>query len=424
MASTTAAPHLRHPPHHENAGEDIINEKLPLLRHLSLDDKLVEHGRVFLHHRKRIVFFALAFLAALFCILYHPGRPRNKPAIVPIEQAKEHVIEVEPGIKVWFRTWGNRNSGVPVLFVHGGPGQAVADYHNGNKRFFDASKCFVVEVDQRGTGNSQPSVRDSWHNMQYYSDISIGLIAEDYEVIRKYIGIDQWLVWGGSYGSTIGLNYAMMFPDSCIALILRGIYLDTIPEMKEVYTKDAFLGNPKRLKEFNNLFKVAAQNVDEAGEKPLDPNDVFRLFRVYERMITQGDRQAIWAWHSFENNLMEEDPKNMLDPNVIDEKKFAEAQNVAFFETRLWLHGTIEKPSNLLKRIDRLSDIPVWICQGLRDKVCPPENAQHLVDALEETEGPLTANFIDSGHEDTDPVMEKCLKQSIHTFLNFYDEHY
>lgn len=95
------------------------------------------------------------------------------------------------------------------------------DYNNGNKRFFNENEMFVVEVDQRGTGYSQPSVRDDWHNMELYKNISIEQISNDYEKVRTYLGIDQWLVWGGSYGSTIGIDYSMRHPESVLSLILR-----------------------------------------------------------------------------------------------------------------------------------------------------------------------------------------------------------
>jgi hypothetical protein len=75
--------------------------------------------------------------------------------------------------------------------------------------------------------------------------------------------------------------------------------------------------------------------------------------------------------HVFENNLMETEPENLLDPNMIDREFFPEAQSVAFFETRLWLHGSWEAPSNLLSRIDQLVGFPIWICQGQFDEVCP-----------------------------------------------------
>jgi len=408
-------------PHQESA-----SERLPLLRHISIDNGQEDLARKYRISLCPLFLMMLSALVTVFMI--HKANSHRwavgADAIVPIEKAEEFMLEVDrvnnTSIQLWFRTWGNPN-GVPVLFVHGGPGQAVADYENGNRRFFPASECFVVEVDQRGTGKSQPSVRDNWKNMKLYSDISIDQIADDYEVIRKHLGIEEWLVWGGSYGSTIGLNYAMRHPKSCISLILRGIYLDSIPELKEVYTQKAFEGNPRRLNEFQHLYEVADDYALSLGEETLDPNDAFRLFHLYERMVTSGDRMAIWTWHSFENNLMEEDPANLLDPANIVEEKFAEAQSVAFFEIRLWLHGTLEEPSNLLEKTYRLSEIPIWICQGLRDEVCPPHNARHLVDALEkETSTYLDARFLDSGHEDTDPVMEACLKDTMYQFLKQY----
>jgi proline iminopeptidase len=141
-------------------------------------------------------------------------------SFIPIEQANEYLIQVDESIYVWFRTWGNTN-GVPLLFVHGGPGGAVADYQNGNRRFFDKTKLFVVEVDQRGTGRSQPSVRDDWRNERLYQNISIETIGNDFENVRAFLAIDKWVVWGGSYGSTIGLDYAMRHPTSILSLILR-----------------------------------------------------------------------------------------------------------------------------------------------------------------------------------------------------------
>lgn len=220
--------------------------------------------------------------------------PPSSPVVVPIEAAHEQWVRVEKknDLKVWFRTWGNRETGIPLLFVHGGPGNAIADYHNGNKKFFSDEEFFVVEVDQRGTGNSQPSVRDSWKNMRYYDNISIDLIVADFEVVREKLGIDRWLVWGGSFGSTLTINYASRYPESCLALVLRGIYLDTAEEVHTVYGKHAYLKNPRRLAEFEILFNYAQDNVPEE----LDPNDAEKLLQVYANLIETGDEGAIWHW--------------------------------------------------------------------------------------------------------------------------------
>jgi proline iminopeptidase len=311
----------------------------------------------------------------------------------------------------------------------------VADYKNGNKRFFDATKLFVVEVDQRGTGNSQPSIRDDAANMKYYTDVSIDLIANDYEAVRQHLGIGSWVVWGGSYGSTIALNYCMRYPESCVALLLRGIYLDTEKELAEVYSRRAFEDDERKLEQFDMLYDLAREEVEKSTRaedskpQPLDPNDDRRLLEVYEQMILRGYKRAMWMWHVFENNLMEDDPELQIDPNHIMEEKFPEAQSLAFFETRLWLHGTFEAPSNLLERVNRLDQIPIWICQGIYDNVCPVQNAWNLVRALKGVHhrhprshdpGFLQAYFLDANHEDTDPVMERCLKKIMNEFFEMY----
>jgi hypothetical protein len=128
---------------------------------------------------------------------------------------------------------------------------------------------------------------------------------------------------------------------------------------------------------------------------------------------------------------MEDRPEMQLDPNVIVETKLPEAQNVAFFEVRLWLHGAFQQPSNLLDRVHRLSNIPIWMCQGVYDNVCPVQNAWNLVKALKkechrhprsDDPGYLQAYFLDANHEDTDPVMENCLKRIMNEFLEMMND--
>ena len=198
----------------------------------------------------------------------------------------------------------------------------------------------------------------------------------------------------------------------------RGVYLDTVAEMDEVYSERAFLDDPKKLNDFHQLFAYANHHAASQG-RDLDPDDAYSFTKEYENMIQSGDVMAIWQWYVFENNLMEEDSSKFLDPSVFDDSRLAEAQSTAFFETRLWIHETWEDPSNFLERVDALANVPIWICQGWRDKVCPPQNAQHLVDALDNTTRttPIHDYFIESGHEDADPVMEKCLIRSMNEFL-------
>jgi len=410
------------------------NEDQPLIDRRSMkerEDLLLDVQSSFgdslsLRQWKIILVISIIVLVVGYYSFFAYGFPISSSSVihyVSIDDAQEYLIPLDDdGRQIWFRTWGNQESGIPILFVHGGPGQAVADYHNGNKRFFNPEKLFVVEVDQRGTGRSQPSVRDDYHNMQLYLNISIDVITNDYEVVREYLGIQQWVIWGGSYGSTIGISYCMNYPQSCIAMLLRGIYLDTVKELDEVYTQQAFVDDPRKSTQFELLYQVAEAEVEQSNEvPPLDPNDARRLLEVYERIIQRGDRQGIWSWHTFEVNLMESDPTKRLNPNHIIESMFPEAQSVAFFETRLWLHETFEVPTSMLDRVDQLQDIPIWICQGKFDTVCPVQNTIAFVEALKNENIPVEANILDANHEDTDPLIEACLRNIMNEFLVFHE---
>jgi hypothetical protein len=189
------------------------------------------------------------------------------------------------------------------------------------------------------------------------------------------------------------------------------------------------------LEAFDTWFELAANEASRRGEAKLDPNGTAgRVFQMYERMIQRGDRDAIWRWMVFENNLMEEDP-DQLDPDKIDEAMMPMAQSVSFLEARLYYHGTFEVPVKLLERVNRLKGytrggsrqvagksqsfkgVYTWICHGSRDKVCPPQYAHELVGALEANDCSHKARFIEAGHDDTAPVMAQCLKDSLHDFL-------
>ena len=345
-------------------------------------------------------------------------------AMLPIETAINEEIQGENvQIELWYRTWGNKANGIPVLFVHGGPGNCVADYQNINSKFFDKNKFYVIEVDQRGTGKSKPSVRDDYNNMKYYLDISIKQMSNDFELIRKHLKIDRWLVFGGSWGSTLGLDYAERYPSKCLGLIVRGIYLNTKDEFDAIYCRKSFENNERRLKEFDIFFELAKGKV-----KDLDPNDSEQFIQIYEKMIINGNKDAAWRFYVFENNLMEENPEELLDPFNISEKLFPEALSVSFFESRLFLKGTFENPEqlNLLTRVKELKNgyngIPVdtWVVQGVGDEVCPEIFAQQLVKELEKREIPFVDHFVDAGHKASSDGIGIALIECVEDFLRKY----
>jgi pimeloyl-ACP methyl ester carboxylesterase len=158
----------------------------------------------------------------------------------------------------------------------------------------------------------------------------------------------------------------------------------------------------------------------------LDPNNAEQILRIYAEMISENhDRHAVWHWFVFENNLMETDPANILNPDEIDDEFYAESQSVAFFETRLWLHGSFDghPTSNLMDaaKIHRLN-MPIWICQGQLDEVCPPRYAEIFVNAvIQAGQSPwIVSRFLNGSHEDTDPAVAFCLKQSLREFVDYH----
>jgi proline iminopeptidase len=343
----------------------------------------------------------------------------TKNKIVAMAQAEENLHDIGHGIKLWYRTWGNRSKGVPVLFVHGGPGNCVADYEGINEKFFDKDQFFVVEVDQRGTGNSQPSVRDDFRNMQLYLDVSISQMSADFELIREKLCIDRWLVFGGSWGSTLGLHYAQTYPSRCLGLIIRGIFMNTKEEFDAVYAEKSFENNAHRLREFKVFFEIAAAEAIKRKESPLDPNDSERFIRLYESMIINGNRDAMWRFHVFENNLVEEDHTKLLDPYVISEDVLPEAASVSFFESRLFLRGTFEEPLQLLEDVKLLKEGPVrtWVVQGTGDEVCPDKFARELVEKLKAEGIPHISHFVDAGHKASSNGVFIALQECVKDFL-------
>jgi len=399
----------------------------------------------------------------------HVSAANEAPAqVIPIENAQEceqklvvDSVDFVP-IEIWYQTWGNPN-GIPVLFVHGGPGQCVGDYENMNGKFFDSSKYFVVEVDQRGTGKSTPSVRDDPANMALYRDIDLAQMSQDFELLRKHLGISQWLVFGGSWGSTLGLDYAERYPTSCLGLIARGIFLATAKEMDAVYTRNGIQKLPptpdrRNVKNFLTFWKVANQEYEKlllqsatdedakkllssivakgkrnelfekddysSGQFPivLDPNNSYGMLKLYERLIVAGDREATWKFYVFEYNLMEEDESKLLDFEVIDESLYEEARSVSFFEARLFLKSVYESEVDLLGSVSSLADVPTWIVQGRSDAVCPDKFARDLEAELQRLGGVLKGSYFlaNAGHKASSTRISDTLIKMVDEFHSFY----
>ncbi|MGB2924589.1 MAG: prolyl aminopeptidase [Limnothrix sp.] len=252
--------------------------------------------------------------------------------------------------------------GKPVVFIHGGPGGGCPPIY---RQFFDPKVWRIVIFDQRGAGKSLPKaeLRDNttWH------------LVADIETIREHLGIEQWFVFGGSWGSTLALAYSETHPDRCLGLILRGIFLLRQKEIQWFYQYGA-----------SEIYPDAWQDY----LKPIPPAERDDLVQAYYKRLTSGDRQirleAAQAWAVWEGST------SKLVPSPANKSGFARpsfAEAFARIECHYFVNkGFFEVENQLLRDIDRIRHLPCVIVQGRYDVVCPMTTAWDLHQAWPEAE--------------------------------------
>jgi proline iminopeptidase len=289
-------------------------------------------------------------------------------------------IPVEPPHEIYVEEAGHAR-GVPVLFVHGGPGAGFEDYH---RRFFDPQKYRIVLFDQRGSGRSTPHASLDHNTTQ-------ALVA-DMEAIRTRLGIDRWVLFGGSWGSTLSLVYAETCPERVLGLILRGIFLCRPKEIHWFYQEGA-----------NRIFPDYWQDFIA----PIPPAERHDLLHAHYRRLTGTDEIArmasakAWSlWEGRTSNLQTK--KSVVDffgsPHT--------ALSLARIEAHYFVHDTFLAPDQILRDAHRLHGIPGVIVHGRYDVVCPIESAWDLHVAWPQAEFIVVP---DAGHSAAEPGITEAL---------------
>ena len=279
--------------------------------------------------------------------------------------------------------------GVPVVFLHGGPGGGLSPTY---RRFFDPRHYRVVLFDQRGAGKSTPHAEldqnTTWD------------LVRDIETIREDLGIRRWIVFGGSWGSTLGLAYAVTHPERVLGLILRGIFLCRKLEIDWFYQEGASHVYPDAWEKY-----LAPIPQAERGD----------LVGAYHRRLTGADeaeklRCAI-AWSKWEASTM------YLIPNEATIREHEEpkgALSLARIENHYFKHGTFFETDNyLLEKVDKIRHIPGVIIHGRYDLVCQVRNAWDLHRAWPEAELAVVPN---AGHAAMEPDTRSRLIQATEDF--------
>jgi len=288
--------------------------------------------------------------------------------------------------RMYFEESGNPH-GVPVLFLHGGPGAGAAPAH---RRFFDPAHYRIVIFDQRGAGRSTP--------LGELADNTTPLLIADIEKLREMLGIEAWLVFGGSWGSTLALAYAEVHPQRCTGLILRGIFLCRKSEI------DWFLYG------LRNIFPEAWQAF--AGPIPEAERD--NLLEAYHRRLTDPDpavhMPAARAWGTYEGSC------STLLPSPETVAYFAGdvvALGLARIEAHYFRNDIFLPENSLLDNVHRIRHIPGVIVQGRYDAVCPIVSADDLHRAWPEAEYHVIP---DAGHSAWEPGICAALVRACEQF--------
>ena len=303
----------------------------------------------------------------------------------PIEPYKEFNLKVSDLHTIYVEESGNPK-GKPVIFLHGGPGGGIEPIY---RRYFNPKKWRIIIFDQRGCGKSTPHAElrenTTWD------------LVEDIEKIRKYLNIEKWVIFGGSWGSTLSMSYAIKYPLRCRGLILRGIFMLRKKEINWFYQEGASYLYP-------DAWEHYIEKIPES-----ERNDLVRAY--YKRLISLDDKVRIesakaWSiWEASTSKLFQSgDYLHHFEDSSVAEA-FARIEchyfiNGGFFDSDGWI----------LENVDKIRHIPTVIVQGRYDVVCPMISAWDLYRKLPEADFHVVQN---AGHSMTeDGIAEKLIEYS------------
>ncbi|OWW23024.1 proline iminopeptidase [Noviherbaspirillum denitrificans] len=296
-----------------------------------------------------------------------------------IEPYRAGMLPVDELHTLYWEECGN-SEGEPVLFLHGGPGGGLSPRH---RCFFDPAHYRIVLFDQRGAGKSTP--------LGEYRNNTTPLLVADIERLRIMLGIDKWLVFGGSWGSTLALAYGQAHPERCSGFVLRGIFLCTQEEI------DWFLNGIRWFfPEVHHEF-AAGVPADERGD----------LLQAYAKRLFCDDPEiyipAARRWSRYEGRCLFLRP----DPEAIADFS---SDKISIGVGRLEAHYFVNKgffsEDQLIRNMDRICHLPAVIVQGRYDVVCPPLSAFRLHAAWP---GSVMKVIDDAGHSGYEPGIAEAL---------------
>ncbi len=294
----------------------------------------------------------------------------------PIQPTRHGMLQVDALHTIYWEEAGNPK-GIPVLFLHGGPGAGLSPQH---RRFFDPQQYRIILFDQRGAGKSTP--------LGEWRENTTQLLIDDIETLRAQFGVDKWLVFGGSWGSTLALAYGEAHPERCLGFILRGIFLCTSAEV------DWFLHGVRWF--YPELYDEFVAPIPEAERAD--------LLTAYTSRMLCDDPAVYWpaarAWSRFEGRRV------FLLPQPEDTASDTLDLGVGRLESHYMANGGFLREDQLVQEVGRIAHLPCVIVQGRYDVICPPLSAHRLHQAWPGSRMRMVA---DAGHGALEAGIAKAL---------------
>jgi len=310
------------------------------------------------------------------------SRPRDElyPPIVPFDHG---VLQVDDRHHLYWEQSGNMK-GIPVVFLHGGPGGGVNSTH---RRFFDPMHYHIILFDQRGCGRSKPFAD--------ITDNTTDHLIADIESLRRHLKIDRWMVFGGSWGSTLALAYGVTHPDRCISFILRGVFLARAREL------DWFLTGVQTVYPDAYAKFINALPEEERGD----------VLQNYYRRLTNSDPAvhlpAANAWNRYESDC------SQLIPSTSTGSMGTAGLALARIEAHYFVNKMFLENTPLMEYLPAISHLPAIIVQGRYDMVCPMATAYELASGWDKAELTIVP---DAGHSAMEPGTRSALIRAMEQF--------
>jgi len=297
----------------------------------------------------------------------------------PIECNHSGILTLDELHKMYWEESGNPD-GIPVVFLHGGPGAGCMPIY---RRFFDPETFRIILFDQRGAGRSQPTAETRNNTTQH--------LVADMERLRQHLGIDRWLLFGGSWGSTLALVYGETHPERCLGFVLRGI----------------FLGSRREIDWFLYCMGTFFPEAWRAFLAPIAPDERLDILKAYHgRLISEDpavNLPAARAWGRYESacSTLRHNPVN-VSAMTGDRAVLA----LARLEAHYFINDLFLAENQILDGLHRIRHLPATLIHGRYDVICPIVTADELARAWPEAEYVIVG---DAGHSAMEPGIRSAL---------------